>query len=387
VNQPPTRLALLGSTGSVGRQTLDVVRAHPGRFEVVGLAAGQNLDLLLEQTAEFRPKLVACAQPDALRGRLAGLDCSVADLNAIATDPNVDIVVAAIVGKDGLAPTSAALEAGKVVALANKEAMVMAGNLLTQSAQRGGGEIRPVDSEHSAIWQCLNGEPRDSVRKLVLTASGGAFRDLPVSDLDKVSPEQALAHPTWQMGRRITVDSATLFNKGLEVIEAHWLFDMPFEQIDVVLHRESVIHSMVEYVDGSLKAQLSYPDMRLPIQYALTYPQRLPLELPAIDFVKLGSLNFGPMDMERYPCLGIALAAGAKGGTYPAAIAAADEEAVGSFLAGGLRFVDIPNLLADALNQFAPNAQYGAFSIDDIMGADAWGRRFAEAWIKEHPWT
>src|SRR6185503_19580531 len=187
--------------------------------------------------------------------------------------------------------------------------------------------------------------PRDSVRRLILTASGGAFRDLPVEALEDVSPEQALAHPTWTMGRRITVDSATLFNKGLEVIEARWLFDMPFEQIDVVLHRESVIHSMVEYVDGSLKAQLSYPDMRLPIQYALTYPERLPLDLPPVDFVKLGSLNFGPMDMERYPCLGIALAAGARGGTYPAAIAAADEEAVGSFLAGGLRFIDIPHLL------------------------------------------
>ncbi|MPZ50767.1 MAG: 1-deoxy-D-xylulose-5-phosphate reductoisomerase [Dehalococcoidia bacterium] len=378
-----TRVAVLGSTGSVGRQTLDVVRAYPDRFQVTGLAAGQNVELLLDQVAEFKPGLVCCVDPTSLRDRVDA-SVRVASLTEIACDPEVDVVVSAIVGKDGLDPTRAALEAGKCVALANKEAMVMAGNLLTQAARRGGGEIRPVDSEHSAVWQCLMGEDRDSVRRLILTASGGALRDLPVEALAEVSPEKALAHPTWQMGRRITVDSATLFNKGLEVIEARWLFDIPYEQIDIVLHRESIIHSMVEMVDGSLKAQLSLPDMRLPIQYALTYPERLPLDLLSVDFVKLGSLNFGRMDMERYPCLGVALAAGRKGGTYPAAIAAADEEAVAAFLDGHLRFTDIPHLLAGALDKHLPDT---AASLSAIMDADAWGRRFAAEWIKEHSWT
>jgi 1-deoxy-D-xylulose-5-phosphate reductoisomerase len=236
-----------------------------------------------------------------------------------------------------------------------------------------------VDSEHSAIWQCLAGEDAASVRRLILTASGGALRDLPLADLAEITPEAALAHPTWQMGRKITVDSATLFNKGLEVIEARWLFDIPFEQIDVVMHRESIVHSMVELVDGSIKAQLSSPDMRLPIQYALSYPERLPLVSPPLDFVKLGSLNFGPMDMERYPCLGLALAAGRKGGTYAAALAAADEEAVGAFLEGGLRFADIPRLLADTLDSHPSEA---LSSVEAVLVADAWGRRFAREWIE-----
>ncbi|HLF77771.1 MAG TPA: 1-deoxy-D-xylulose-5-phosphate reductoisomerase, partial [Dehalococcoidia bacterium] len=269
-------------------------------------------------------------------------------------------------------------------ALANKEAMVMAGAILQAAARTGGGEIRPVDSEHSAIWQCLAGEERSSVSRLILTASGGALRDLPLSSLAEIGPEEALAHPTWQMGRRITVDSASLFNKGMEVIEARWLFDIPFERIDVVLHRESIVHSMVEMIDGSIKAQLSAPDMRLPIQYALSYPQRLPLKLAPVDFVKLGSLNFGPMDIERYPCLGIALAAGAKGGTYPAALAAADEEAVGAFLESRLKFVDIPRLLADALESHDAKADP---DLETVMAADEWGRRFARGWVEEHSWT
>ena len=383
VNRAPTRIVILGSTGSIGCQTLDVIRAYPERFDVVGLAAGRNVDLLAAQAEEFGPAMVVCADPERLRPLLKG-DGGVPDLcslKEIATEASVDIVVAAIVGKDGLEPTLAALEAGKTVALANKEAMVMAGGLLTEAARRGGGEIRPVDSEHSAIWQCLVGEDRAAVRRLIITASGGALRDLPLEALAEVGPAEALAHPTWQMGPRITIDSASLFNKGLEVIEARWLFDVPFERIDVVLHRESVIHSMVELVDGSVKAQLSYPDMRQPIHYALSYPERSPLELASLDFVKLGALHFAELDRERYPCLGLMLAAGARGGTGPAVLAAADEEAVAAFLAGRLGFMAIPRLLADALDEHVSTPEP---ALEEVLLADDWGRRFAREWIEEH---
>ena len=376
-----TRVAILGSTGSIGRQTLDVIRAHPDRFEIVGLAAGQNVDLLSEQIGEFQPVMVCCAEESALNGRSIEPALTV-KLREMAVAPEVDVLVAAIVGKDGLEPVLAALGAGKAVALANKEAMVMAGPLLAEAARRGGGEIRPVDSEHSALWQCLAGEDRANVRRLIITASGGALRDLPVEDLAAVTAEQALAHPTWQMGRRITIDSATLFNKGLEVIEARWLFDIPFEQIDVVMHRESIIHSMVELIDGSVKAHLSYPDMRLPIQFALSYPERLALDMPGLDFARLASLNFGALDLERYPCLGLALAAGARGGTAPAALAAADEEAVGAFLAGGIGFGDIPALLAATLDKHDLTPQS---SLEAILEADAWARSFAQDWMRSGP--
>jgi len=381
VIRPVTRVAILGSTGSIGRQTLDVIRAYPERFRVTGLSAWSNLELLAEQVAEFKPSAVSCSDGAALHQRLGATATTLADMTAIACDPQADIVLAGVVGKRGLEPVRTALLAGKTVALANKEAMVMAGGILQAAARQGGGEIRPVDSEHSAIWQCLAGEDRGSVSRLILTASGGALRDLPLDSLAGIGPAEALAHPTWQMGRRITIDSATLFNKGMEVIEARWLFDIPFQRIDVLLHRESIVHSMVEMTDGSIKAQLSMPDMRLPIQYALTYPDRLPLQLPPVDFVKLGSLNFGPMDMERYPCLGLALAAGAKGGTYPAALAAADEEAVGAFLENRLRFVDIPRLLADALQEHDVVAEP---DLEAVMAADDWGRRFARGWVEEH---
>ncbi len=377
----PTRIAVLGSTGSIGRQTLDVIRAYPDRFEVAGLAAGSNVDLLCEQISEFRPRFACCLDARVLRQRLGATGPAVVGMAEMACDGAVDIVVSAVVGRDGLEPALAALQAGKTLALANKEAMVMAGNLLAAAAARGGGEIRPVDSEHSAIWQCLAGEDAASVRRLVLTASGGALRDLPAAGLAEIGPEEALAHPTWRMGRRITIDSATLFNKGLEVIEARWLFDVPFERIDVVLHRESIVHSLVEFTDGSIKAQLSHPDMRQPIQYALSHPRRLPLELPRLDLAKLGGLTFGDLDMERYPCFGIALAAGRKGGTYPAAIAAADEEAVGAFLAGRLRFVSIPLLLTDTLAKHASTPEP---DLAAILEADAWGRRFAQGWLEEH---
>ncbi len=374
-----TRIAVLGSTGSVGRQTLDVARSHPDRIAVIGLAAGRNVSLLAEQIAEFKPSMVFCQQPDALRAAMPDLDVDIVSLLEMATSGEVDVVMSAIVGGSGLEPALAALNAGRTVALANKEAMVMAGGLLAEAAARGGGEIRPVDSEHSAIWQCLAGEDRGSVRRLIVTASGGALRDRTRAELADVGPAEALAHPTWQMGNRITIDSASLFNKGLEVIEAHWLFDIPYQQIEVLMHRESIIHAMVEFIDGSFKAHLSFPDMRQPIQFAISYPERLSLELPALDFAKLGSLNFGEIDMERYPCLAIALAAGSRGDTFPAAIAAADEIAVAAFLEGRLGFLDIPDLLADILDKHVASSEP---SLEAILAADAWGRENAEDWIR-----
>jgi 1-deoxy-D-xylulose-5-phosphate reductoisomerase len=378
VDRPLTRVAVLGSTGSIGCQTLDVIRAHPQRFEVTGLSAWNNADLLAKQVAEFNPGIVACADPDALRGQIGG-GVELGSIADVACADEVDIIISGVVGKEGLEPVMQALLRGKTVAIANKEAMVMAGGLLQEAAHKGGGSIRPVDSEHSAIWQCLAGEDPASVKRLVITASGGALRDLPLSELEAITPERALAHPNWSMGRKITVDSATLFNKGLEVIEAHWLFDIPYGRIDVLMHRESIIHSMVEFVDGSLKAQLSSPDMRQPIQYALSYPERLPTPLKPVDFVDMGALRFEPLDMERYPCLGYALAAGSRGGTYPAALAAADEEAVNAFLTGRLRFLDIPRLLSDTLEK---HAGMDDISLEAVLEADAWGREFATAWIE-----
>jgi 1-deoxy-D-xylulose-5-phosphate reductoisomerase len=377
-----TRVVVLGSTGSIGCQTLEVIRALPERFRVVGLAAGNNLDLLAEQVGEFRPAMVSCLPAESLRPRLDALSGhrpEQVDINTMATSSGVDVVVSAIVGAAGLEPTLAALEAGKVVALANKEAMVMAGNLLAIACRKGGGEIRPIDSEHSAIWQCLVGEDRKAVRRLIITASGGALRDLPQEELPRVTAEQALVHPNWRMGRRITIDSATLFNKGLEVIEARWLFDLPFDRIDVLMHRESVVHSMVEFVDGSVKAQLGLPDMRLPIQYALCYPERLAAEVPAFDLAAVGSLHFDYPDFARYPCLSLALDAGRRSGTYPTALAAADEVAVEAFVAGEMGFMDIPRLLADTLDSHVSRSEP---SLPDILEADAWAREYAREWRK-----
>ena len=375
-----TRVAILGSTGSIGRQALDVIRSHPDRFEVIGLSAWNNTELLAQQVAEFGPRYVASGQPDALRARLGEIAPPVVSLDDVACAPEAEVILSAVVGKEGLQPALKALRLGKTVALANKEAMIMAGSLLKAAAAQGGGELRPVDSEHSAIWQCMAGEDPACVRRLVLTASGGALRDLPLDELAGITPERALAHPTWSMGRKITIDSATLFNKGLEVIEARWLFDIPFERIDVLMHRESIIHSMIELVDGSFKAHLSWPDMRQPIQYALTYPDRLDLEIKSVDFAAMRQLNFGELDFQRYPCLLTALEAGRQGSTFPAAVAAADEEAVGAFLDGRIGFLDIPRIVEGALNQHAPGDDADLAS---VLEADAWGRRFALQWIQE----
>ncbi len=376
-------LAVLGSTGSIGRQTLDVVRSLPDRFDVVALAAGTNVTLLEEQAREFRPKLLyAGREADYLMERMhsGAIQGQWAEMAEMAAHPAVDIVVVSTVGAAGLGPTLAAIRASKAVAIANKEVLVMAGHIITTEAKFYEAEIRPIDSEHSAVWQCLWGEEPDSVDRIVLTASGGPFRDKSPSEMARVTAEEALRHPNWQMGQKITVDSATLLNKGLECIEARWLFDIPLDRIDVLLHRESIVHSLVEFRDGSLKAQLGVPDMRLPIQCALTYPERLPgTSVPRLDLKRIGSLTFGVPDPKQYPCLALALGAGRRGGTYPAVLAAADEVAVQNFLAGHIGFLDIAHAIDDALNTHHGLAQP---VLDEILQADTWARAFTEDWVK-----
>jgi len=373
-------LVVLGSTGSVGRQALDVVRGLPDRFRVIGLAAGGNVGLLREQIDEFRP-LAAWAREGheaaLLRQAHPGLEWQT--MEAQATRPDVRTVLVATSGGAGLVPTLAALEAGKAVALANKEVLVVGGPVVRAALDAGaakGAELRPVDSEHSAIWQCLWGERPESIAKLTLTASGGAFRDYDLEALDRVTPSEALAHPNWQMGPKITVDSATLFNKGLEAIEARWLFDIPLERVEVLQHRESVIHSLVTFVDGSVKAQLGEPDMRLPIQCALTYPERAPVEpAPPLDLAARGSLHFGRVDTARFPALELALEAGRRNDTTAAALSGADEAAVEHFLASRCRFTDIARLLGRTIEAHEPTMDPG---LDELLAAEAWGRRFVD---------
>lgn len=362
------RLAILGSTGSIGRQTLEIVRAFPDRLEIVALAGGRNTSLLEEQVAEFRPRLVFSE----LAVESEGLS-----LEEIAGHPDVDLVVMATSGKAGLGPTLSAIRAGKTVALANKEVLVAAGEIVMAEARHHHVEVLPIDSEHSAIWQCLSGEDRKDIARIMLTASGGPFRSKTPEQLAAVTPEQALDHPTWQMGTKVTIDSATLMNKGMEVIEAHWLFDVPFSRIEVVIHPQSVIHSMVELVDGSVKAQLSLPDMRLPIQYALSYPERWdgPFQ-SGVDFAHMGALGFEPVDLDRFPCLRLAMEAGKKGGTYPAVLSAADEVAVQLFLERKIGFTGIADLVARTLDRHWGVARP---SLEDIISADSWARGEAMA--------
>jgi 1-deoxy-D-xylulose-5-phosphate reductoisomerase len=367
------RIAILGSTGSIGRQTLDVVAWHPERFEVVALAARSDAPLFREQVQQFRPKLAALTagsrdgwSPD--ETRLCFGDPSLVE---IATAPDVDVVVVATSGTAGLAPTIAALELGRAVALANKEVLIMAGHLVTEASRRSGAPIIPVDSEHSAVWQCLLGEARHRVQRLILTASGGAFRDLPVAELANVTPAQALQHPNWSMGPKITVDSATMMNKGLEVLEAAWLFDVGLDDVSIVIHRESIVHSLVELVDGSVKAQLSLPDMRLPIQFALSYPDRLPAPLPTLDLARLGTLSFAEVDRERFRCAYLAIDAGRLGDSYPTVMNAANEVAVELFLTGMLRFDQIPNVIQDVVERHVPVRDP---SLEEVCAVDAWAR-------------
>jgi 1-deoxy-D-xylulose-5-phosphate reductoisomerase len=363
------RLAILGSTGSIGQQTLDVVRSFPDRFQVVGLGGGRNAALLAKQIEEFEPKLISGESASSP----AGLRSSKYELlspEELAAHPDVDLVVMAISGKAGLDPTLAAIRAKKSIALATKEVLVMAGGIITAEAKRYGSQILPIDSEPSAIWQCLRGEEQ-GIARLILTASGGPFRHLSTEELKKVTPQQALEHPTWRMGSKITIDSATLMNKGFEAIELSWLFDVPFTNIEIVIHPQSIIHSMVEFVDGSTKAQLSPPDMRLPIQYALFYPERLPNKLPHLDLSSTSTLTFEPPDRGKFPCLRLALEAGEKGGTHPAVLSAADEVAVALFLDERIGFMDIPRLVAEALEGHQSTTHP---SLEDVLAADVWAR-------------
>jgi 1-deoxy-D-xylulose-5-phosphate reductoisomerase len=376
------RIAILGSTGSIGQQTLEVARVLKGKLSVVGLGAGSNTGLLAGQIKEFQPRMASFNGPKAdLRRSLSPGHASppkVVTLEEMASHPEVDLVLIATSGKAGLAPTLAAIRAGKEVALANKEVLVMAGATVMAEARKHGVKIRPVDSEHSAIWQCLKGEQRKEVARLLLTASGGPFLRYPAKKLEAITPEQALNHPTWKMGRKVTIDSATLMNKGMEVIEAHWLFGLPYSRISVVVHTESIVHSMVQFADGSIKAQLSQPDMRLPIQYALVYPERrFNPQIPIMDWDKTMALNFEPPDLARFPCLRLAREAGGEGGTYPAVLCAADEVAVEMFLSHRIGLVDIARLVADALDHHRGTKRP---SLDDILEADAWARRHAKKW-------
>ncbi len=376
------RIAVLGSTGSVGRQTLQVVESLPESVQVIGLAAGRNTELLQQQIQRFHPSIVsvshesareAMAHPEVLVGE--------AGLVAMATHPDVDIVVVATSGKAGLAPTIAALRAGKEVALANKEVLVMAGEIVMAEARAHGKVIRPVDSEHSALWQCLQGEDPASISNLILTASGGPFREWDWQRLATATVADALNHPNWSMGKKITVDSATLMNKGFEVIEAHWLFDMPYEQVQVVIHPQSVVHSMIEFRDGSVKAQLGSPDMRLPIQYAILYPERLSGHVTRLNWREIKGLTFEEPDGNRFPCLLLAQQAGRHGATYPAVLSAADEVAVDAFLDGKMTFLNIAEVVDEVLTTHNPISRP---TLHDVVEADEWARRSARAIIARH---
>ncbi len=381
------RLAILGSTGSIGKNVLRIVEQFPDRFSVVALAGGRNIDLLCEQLKRFSPQ-VAVVLDDALAHQLEertkgtdGVEILHGEqgYKTAATLSSADLVVSAMVGSAGLLPTLAAISNGKPVALANKESLVMAGELLMQTARDKGVPIIPIDSEHSAIFQSLAGNRRQDLRQILLTASGGPFLDKPVQELDDISPEVALRHPTWDMGPKVTMDSATLMNKGLEVIEAKWLFDVPLESIRVVIHPESIVHSMVAYQDGSVIAQLSSPDMRIPIAYALSYPERLSTGLPHPDFVELGALTFIEPDLEKFPCLALAMEACMAGKTCPAVLNAANEVAVHAFLNHQIGFGRIEQIVRETMNQHKPVSKPG---LSDILSADAWARRTAEENIR-----
>lgn len=383
------RLVILGSTGSIGRSALDIVRRAPERFRVTALAAGRNLEQLEAQVREFRPLAVSVtAESDAaaLRARLADLDgrppeiASGPDAAAqIACWEPADLVVSAIVGAAGLAPTLAAIRAGRDVALANKETLVMAGAIVRAEAERRGVRLLPVDSEHSAIFQALAGQRRQDMRRIVLTASGGPFLGLTAERRRTAAPDEALAHPTWRMGAKISIDSATMMNKGLEVIEAHWLFGAAPEAIDVVIHRQSIIHSMVEFHDGSVLAQMGLPDMRVPLSLALNYPERMALDLPALDLCAIGSLTFEPPDRAEFPCLGYAYEALKLGGTTPAVLNAANETAVEAYLTRRIGFMEIATVIRRTLDEHVPRSAPG---LAELLAADAWARRCALGWSR-----
>jgi 1-deoxy-D-xylulose-5-phosphate reductoisomerase len=385
-------LAILGSTGSIGENALSVAATHSDEFVVAGLAANTSVDRIEQQVRQFRPQLVALSDEAAanqLRTRLKDVKTvevlsGPEGILAVATMAEVDLVLEAIGGGAGLLPTLEAIQSGKDLAFVNKEVLVMCGSLIMEAAKENGVRLLPVDSEISAIFQCLpnvNGDDckRAEIHRLILTGSGGPFRETPLEQLDSVTPQQALKHPNWKMGAKVTIDSATMMNKGFEVIESKWFFDVKLSQIEVVIHPESIIHSMVEFVDGSLLAQLGVSDMRLPIQYALTYPCRLPTSVPRLDLSQIGALHMEPVDSEKFPCLELAYSAAKVGGTLPTVLSSADEVVVQAFLSRQIDFTDIPNCLEEVMTRHDVTSQP---TLDDILAADQWARSVAHQLIQ-----
>ncbi|VEP17414.1 1-deoxy-D-xylulose 5-phosphate reductoisomerase [Hyella patelloides LEGE 07179] len=376
-------ITILGSTGSIGTQTLDIVTHHPDKFRVVGLAAGNNIKLLAEQIRTFKPEIVATSYPE----KVAELQNAIADIPdppqilagtegvaEVARYGDAESVVTGIVGCAGLLPTIAAIEAGKDIALANKETLIAGAPVVLPLVKKHGVKLLPADSEHSAIFQCLQGVPENGLRRIILTASGGSFRDLPVEKLATVTVQDALKHPNWTMGQKITIDSATLMNKGLEVIEAHYLFGLDYDRIDIVIHPQSIIHSLIEVQDTSMLAQLGWPDMRLPLLYALSWPERIYTDWKQLDLVKAGDLTFREPDHQKYPCMQLAYAAGRAGGLMPAVLNAANEQAVALFLAEKIDFLDIPKFIEKICDRFNIQNEQNP-SLDDILEADTWARK------------
>lgn len=385
------RLAVLGSTGSIGEQTLDVVAAHPERFDVVSIAAGRRVERLIEQARQFRPRIVSVADPAEVPSLAAALgeDFEVVSaesgLIAAATEPS-DLVVAGLVGAVGMQPTLAAIRAGRSIGLANKEVMVMAGALVRREAMAMGIDLIPIDSEHSAIFQCLAGNRTSDLDRLILTCSGGPFRTWSSEQIEHATVEEALAHPNWSMGDKISIDSATLMNKGLEVIEARWLFDVPADRVDVVVHPQSIIHSLVEYCDRSVLAQLGLPDMRVPIAVALAHPERIALELPRLELAELGRLDFEKPDRERFPCLDLAYRAVSGSEAAPAVLNAANEVAVEAFLERRIGFPAIAALNAAILDlHLKDHLGKRVETLDEVVAADAWAREAAGRWLEALP--
>jgi 1-deoxy-D-xylulose-5-phosphate reductoisomerase len=379
--QTEIKVAILGSTGSIGLNALDVISSMGGRVDVVALTANRNIEVLASQIEEFKPRMVAVGDEKAAR-EISGLAEShgtevfygADGLIEVARMEAADLILNAVVGGVGIAPTLAAVRAGKTVAIANKECLVAAGQIITREAEKSGSALIPVDSEHSAVYQCMKGESLSSVRKIVLTASGGPLIDMAAQEIEQVTAAEALRHPNWNMGRKVTIDSATLMNKGFEVIEAHWLFGVAADSIDVLVERKSLVHALVEFVDGNVVALLSEPDMRLPIQYALTYPDRMDTRVRGLDFEAMGGISFEKPDYERFPCLGLAFDAIRSGGTVPAVLSAADEVAVEAFLEGSICFGDIYRILNEVV---AGHRRQEADSLEAVIEADGWARRRA----------
>ena len=391
-----TKLTVLGATGSIGLNTLEIVRQFPQKFKIEALSWRSSIERLVEQIKEFQPRLVCVDNSEQARelretfregnsGTETEFVWGVEGLVQVSSDPEVDLVVAGIVGAAGLQPTFSAVQAGKTVAVANKEPLVMAGELFVQTANKTGAKLLPTDSEHNAIFQALHGEPPERIARLILTASGGPFRDLPLKEFEKITLAEALSHPNWEMGRKISIDSATMMNKGLEIIEAHWLFNTPVENIDVLMQRESIIHSMVEFIDGSFLAQMGLPDMRVPIAYCLGWPERLPLKIPRLDPLSMSALHFEKIDPQRYPCLPLAIKVAKQGGAAPAVLNGANETVVTAFLGEEIRFVEIAETIAAVIKDFekalhqvdVPSFLRKIRTLEDAEHADKWGRKQA----------